>query len=193
MTWRDYSARPDAAAFVRGSRAARCGAVASAGVHVASPTGLVFVGIGPRAEESVRAASSLSRARSTAARDARAEACAAGVPLRHHFVVTGDFELEDGLPRRSCGPARLPDERDALAVGDLFELHLGHDRLRVQHDQTRIHFHWLAVDAADFERDVFLSALPRRSFMDRHDADPARRADVPQFGRRADHRDRAPP
>jgi len=194
LSWREYAARSDAlaAAFVRADLAPgdRIAVLLpdGPGVHVAfvatEKAGLVALGIGPRAGEAeIRhlvsrsgATALLSRARH---RDLDTRALAArlragGLPVRHHFAIEGEVELDrpllcDGEDARLALPNDA--ERRALAerrlgVGDLFLLNStsGTTGLPkcVTHDQARWnHFHRLAVDAADLsERDVFLSALP---------------------------------
>jgi acyl-CoA synthetase len=145
------------------------------GVHMAyvgaEKAGLVVVGIGPRAgaeeishllrETQARALLSPRRLRDldlvALVNDLRRE----GLPLTEHFLDETDLAAEllaEAAPR----PAR----EKRLAPDDLFLLNStsGTTGLPkcVIHDQRRwLHFHELAVDAADLsDADVFLSALP---------------------------------
>jgi len=158
------------------------------GVHAAfaatEKAGLVAVGVGPRAGASeIRhliersgavALLSPSRHRELDVRALVAGLRERGLPLRRHFATERD--LAPGARLRE-GDAEIPllppteDERRLLAdrrlgVDDLFLLNstsgtTGLPKCVMHHQARWLHFHRLAVDAADLRGgDVFLSALP---------------------------------
>jgi acyl-CoA synthetase len=181
LTWADYARGSDR--FARRLCDAglepgeRIGVVLPDGpdVHLvyvaAEKAGLVVVGIGPRAgaEEishllrvtGARALVSPAHLRGLDLVDLVAGLRRDGLPLGEHFLA----ERELGPDSRTRAEPPPPPER-RLAADDLFLLNStsGTTGLPkcVSHDQRRwLHFHELAVDAADLsEADVFLSALP---------------------------------
>jgi acyl-CoA synthetase len=183
LSWRDYHARSDRLAGVLAGLDLGPGARVAVwlpdgpGVHVVwlacEKTGLVVVGIGPRAGlaelrhllEKTGATALVSRARHRDVDVCRvfAELRGAGLPLRHHVVIEADVE-----PDEPVFEGARPAAREARALGpeDLFLLNstsgtTGLPKCVTQHQARWFHFHELAVEAADLdERDVFMSLLP---------------------------------
>jgi acyl-CoA synthetase len=185
LSWADYAAGSDrlAAGLCRAGLAPgeRIGVLLpdGPGVHLAyaaaEKAGLVVVGIGPRAGEAeirhllqrtgARALLSPERQRDVDLGQLARSLRDAGLPLERHFRVEGELRPDSPLFPHA-GPEVHPPPRRRLGPDDLFLLNStsGTTGLPkcVTHDQRRwLHFHQLAVEAADLRADdVFLSALP---------------------------------
>jgi acyl-CoA synthetase len=188
LSWAEYARGSDrvAACFARAGLAPgdRIGVLLpdGPGVHLAyvaaEKAGLVVVGIGPRAgaqevahllrKTRARALVSPAVHREIDLRALAGELRAGGLPLDHHFAVTGELRdetwIDGAAPVADADLALLAGRR--LGAGDLFLLNStsGTTGLPkcVRHDQRRWnHFHRLAVEAGSLSpADVFLSALP---------------------------------
>lgn len=183
LSWQDYHERSDRfAGVLAGSDLVPGERVAvwmpdGPGVHAVwlacEKTGLVVVGIGPRAGvaevrhllQKTGSVALVSPARHGDV-DARAlfEALrGAGIGLRLHLVVDGDLEASEAV---FAGEAKTGWGERAIDPDALFLLNstsgtTGLPKCVTQHQARWFHFHELAVDAAELSgSDVFMSLLP---------------------------------
>jgi acyl-CoA synthetase len=190
LTWRDYAARSDRLAALLAQTGLAPGERVAVllpdgpGIHVAfvacEKAGLVAVGIGPRA--GLAEILHLTRRTGAAALLSRRthrelETPALAKTLRDegqtllHLVCEGELELDSPIEVDGKPNAARPEDARALASRRIqpanpFLLNstsgtTGLPKCVIHHLERWLHFHRLAVEAADLsQQDIFLSALP---------------------------------